>query len=57
MSFSLYLIGFVVLIIGLALGAHFAGVPPRWIGVGAVVLIGCGILGAVKNTRPRDPAR
>jgi hypothetical protein len=54
MSFGLYIAGFIVLIIGLALGAHFAHVPDRWIGVGVVVMAGLGILKAVTNTRQRD---
>jgi hypothetical protein len=54
MSFGLYIAGFIVLIIGLAIGAHLAHVPPQWIGVGAVVLTGLGILKAVTHTRQRD---
>lgn len=54
MSFGLYIVGFIVLIIGLAIGAHLAHVPDQWIGVGVVVLIGLGILKAVTNTRQRD---
>lgn len=56
MSFGLYLIGYVVLIIGLALGAHLMHVPPRWIGVGVLVLTGLGIISGVANTRRRDPS-
>ena len=56
MSFTLYLFGFIVLTIGLAVGAHFMHVPPRWIGVGITVLIGLGILSAVATTRHRDPS-
>ena len=55
MSFGLYIVGFIVLIIGLAMGAHLAHVPERWIGVGVVVLVGLGILKAVTHTRQRDP--
>ena len=56
MSFGLYLLGYVVLIVGLALGAHLMHVPPRWIGVGVVVLVGLGIISGVANTRRRDPS-
>ena len=56
MSFGLYIAGFAVLIAGLAIGAHLAHVPPQWIGVGVVVLIGLGILKAVTHTRQRDPS-
>ena len=56
MSFGLYMIGFIILIIGVGLGAHFAGVPPRWIGVGVVTMIGLGILLGVTSTRRPDPS-
>jgi hypothetical protein len=56
MSFGLYIVGFIVLIIGLSLGANLLHVPPQWIGVGVVVLIGLGILTGVTITRQRDPS-
>ncbi len=55
MSFGIYIAGYIVLIIGLALGAHLAHVPDRWIGVGVIVLVGLGIVSAVTRTRQRDP--
>jgi len=54
-SFSTYLIGFIVLIIGLAVGAYLVGAPPLWIGVGAIVLIGIGILSGTSRTKTKDP--
>jgi hypothetical protein len=54
MSFGLYLVGFIILIVGLAMGAHMMHVAPRWIGVGVVVLAGIGILSGVTHTRGRD---
>jgi prepilin signal peptidase PulO-like enzyme (type II secretory pathway) len=54
MSFGLYIAGFIVLIAGLAIGAHLAHVPPQWIGVGVMVLVGLGVLKAVTHTRQRD---
>ena len=56
MSFGLYIVGFIVLIIGLALGAYLMHIPAQWIGVGVVVLIGLGILTGVTTTRQRDPS-
>jgi predicted signal transduction protein with EAL and GGDEF domain len=56
MSFGMYLVGFIFLIIGLALGAHLMHVPPMWIGVGVLVLIGLGIMMGVTTTRQRDPS-
>lgn len=55
MSFAMYLIGTLILIGGLAYGAHLAGVATQWIAVGAVVLAGIGIMGAVSKTRQKDP--
>ncbi len=56
MSFALYILGFLILIVGLVMGAQMLHVPPRWIGVGVVVLVGLGILTGVTRTRGRDPA-
>ena len=53
-SFTLYLIGFLIFIGGLAYGAYLLGLQPVWIGTGAVVLIGLGIITAVSKTRRRD---
>jgi uncharacterized membrane protein len=54
-SFSTYLIGFIVLIIGLAVAAYLLSVPPTWIGVGVIVLIGIGILTGTSRTKTKDP--
>jgi hypothetical protein len=54
-SFSTYLIGFFILIIGLAFAAYLLNVPSTWIGVGVIVLLGIGVLTATSNTKPRDP--
>jgi Mn2+/Fe2+ NRAMP family transporter len=54
MSFGIYLVGYIIMIIGLAIGAHLLHVPPRWIGVGVLVLVGLGILHGVTATRQRD---
>jgi uncharacterized membrane protein len=55
MSFRLYAIGFAIVIIGLIYGAHLVHMPAHWIAVGAVVLLGVGILAGVKATRQKDP--
>jgi peptidoglycan/LPS O-acetylase OafA/YrhL len=54
-SFSTYLIGFIILIIGLAVAAHLLGAPTMWIVVGAIVLVGIAIMTATTRTRTRDP--
>jgi hypothetical protein len=54
MSFGLYSAGFAILIAGLAYGAHLAHMPMHWIAVCAIIMIGIGILSAVKATRQKD---
>jgi hypothetical protein len=56
MSFGLYAIGFAILIGGLIYSAYLVHMPAHWIVVGAVVLLGVGILSGVKATRQKDPA-
>ena len=54
-SFGIYVIGFIILIIGLALAASMLGLSTTWIAIGAIVLIGIGILMGVSRTRRPDP--
>ena len=56
MSFGLYAAGFAIVIAGLVYGAHLMRLPSHWILVGAIVMVGIGLLSAVKATRPKDPA-
>jgi hypothetical protein len=56
MSFGIYITGFVILIAGLVYGAVLLHVPAHWIMVGAIVLVGLGILTGVKATRQKDSA-
>lgn len=57
MSFGLYSAGFAIVIIGLIYAAHLMHMPAHWIVAGAVILLGVGILTAVKATRQKDPVR
>jgi hypothetical protein len=56
MSFGLYAIGFAIVIGGLIYAAYLMHMPAQWIAVGAVVLLGVGIVTGVKATRQKDPA-
>ena len=51
-----YFFGFLLVVAGLAYGATMLGVPPIWVGVGAVVLVGLGIMSTVTSTKTREPA-
>ena len=55
MSFGIYIAGFAIMLGGLVYAAHLLRLPTHWIVVGAVVMIGVGILSAVKATRQKDP--
>lgn len=54
-AFGIYLVGLVILIGGLAYGAHLAGAPTTWIVVGAIIVAGAGLLTAATRTRQKDP--
>ena len=54
-SFGTYLVGFIILIVGLAIAAYLLNVPQMWIFVGVIVLLGIGILMATSRTKRRDP--
>ena len=54
-SFATYLLGFIILVIGLAIAAYLLGAPPTWIMVGVIVLLGIAIISATSKTKPRDP--
>ena len=56
MSFGIYVLGYLIVIGGLAYGAMLLHVPTRWIVVAAVVLTGLGIVTGVKATRQKDSA-
>ncbi len=56
MSFGLYATGFAIVIAGLIDGAYLMRMPAHWIAVGAIVMLGVGILSAVKATRQKDPS-
>jgi uncharacterized membrane protein len=55
MSFGLYAAGYAIVIAGLAYAAYLMHLPARWIVVGAIILVGMGIVTGVKNTRQKDP--
>jgi hypothetical protein len=53
-NLAIFIVGFVILIAGLAYGASMAGMSPQWIGVGVVVLTGIGVIMGVTKTRTKD---
>jgi hypothetical protein len=55
MSFGIYAAGFAIVIGGLIYAAYLMHIPAHWIAVGAIILLGVGIVTGVKNTRQKDP--
>jgi hypothetical protein len=55
MSFGLYALGYLIVIIGVAYIAHLMHIPQTWIMGIVIVLVGAGIVTGVTNTRQRDP--
>ncbi len=54
MSFGIYIVGYIILIVGLAMGAHLLHLPPKWIVVGVICLVGTAIVHGVTATRQKD---
>jgi hypothetical protein len=54
MSFGIYMVGYVILIVGLAIGANILKVSPQWIGVGILCLAGIAVIHGVAATRHKD---
>lgn len=51
--FNLSFVGWVIVIIAGAIGAYKLGADPIWIGIGALALLGIGIITSVKASKPR----
>lgn len=56
MSFTLYLIGFIIFIAGVAWALVTAGMPHLYVAIGATILLGIGIFSGVARTRGKDPS-
>ncbi len=55
MSFGIYAVGYLILIVGLAYLAHLMHVPQTYIVAIAIILVGVGIVTGVQSTRNKDP--
>ena len=55
MSFGIYLVGYLLVIAGVAWGLSVAGVGQTYILIACVILLGLGILTGVSKTRMKDP--
>ena len=55
-NFVIYMIGVVLVVAALSYGAHLLGIGGKWIVIGALIIIGFGVMGGVAKTRHRDPS-
>jgi hypothetical protein len=56
MSFGIYAVGYLILIIGVAYLAHLMHVPQTYIVAVSIILFGIGIVTGVQRTRGKDPS-
>ncbi len=56
MSFGIYIAGFLILLGGVLYVAHLMHVPSHWIAGLALIIVGIGVMSAVKATRMKDPS-
>ena len=56
MSFAIYAVGYLVLIVGVAYLAHLMHLPQTYIVALAIILFGIGIVTGVQKTRGKDPS-
>ena len=55
MSFGLYALGYLVVIIGVGYMCHLMHIPQHWVIAIVLILLGLGIVTGVQNTRQKDP--
>jgi TctA family transporter len=56
MSQGLYLVGYLIVIGGVAYMAHLMHIPQTWIFAIVVILFGMGVIAMVQSTRRKDPS-
>ncbi len=56
MSFGIYVVGYLILIAGIAYLAHLMHIPQAYIIAVCVILAGIGIVTGVQSTRHKDPS-
>jgi hypothetical protein len=55
-NFFVYMIGVILVVGALAYGANLMGISATWIAVGAVAILGLGVMGAIVKTRQKEPS-
>ena len=55
MSFGIYAIGYLILIVGVGYLMHVMHIPQTYMVATVIILVGIGIVTGVQNTRQKDP--
>lgn len=55
-NFVVYMIGTLLVVAALAYAASLVGISQTWIIIGALVIVGIGLMGGITKTRQKDPA-
>ena len=55
MSFGIYAIGYLIVIIGVGYLMHVMHIPQTYMIATVIILLGIGIVTGVQNTRQKDP--
>ena len=55
MSFGIYALGYLIVIIGVGYLMHILHIPQTYMIAILVILVGAGIVTGVQNTRQKDP--
>lgn len=56
MSFGIYAVGYLILIVGVAYIAHLMHIPQAWIIGIVIIMAGIGIVTGVQTTKQKDPS-
>jgi hypothetical protein len=55
MSFTLYMVGLVLLLTGIGFALITAGMAQLYVGIALLIVAGLGVMMAVSRTRAKDP--
>jgi len=54
-KFSIFLIGYLIFVAGVAFGLDAAGLSSRWVFISVLILIGLGVAAGATGTKRDDP--
>lgn len=55
-NFAVYLVGYILMIVGVAYGMHAAGLAQQWIVAAVLILAGLGVTAALSRSKRGDVA-